>query len=203
MGRRSALPMLPRSAFHENGFADAPVTNAPVAPPASADRSSAPTLPGSWTSATASTRASGRAQRSAGACTVRRAMAAMPDGERSGLTASKARSSASAIGRPRCSTRGRDVRFRRAAEARRGHENDLEAEPGVERFTHRWAPSSSTRARRDRGWRPARGTRRRRDCGGSRWCAQSGTVAETAVEGAPGDVEGQHNRLCYSLNSGR
>ena len=102
IGRRSALPMLPRSAFHENGFAEAPVTNAPVAPPASADRSSAPTLPGSCTSAIASTKASGTSHNDAGSDVVRKPMAAIPDGERTGLTASKARSSASTIGRPRC-----------------------------------------------------------------------------------------------------
>jgi len=28
------------------------------------------------------------------------------------------------------------------------------------------------------------------------------TVAETAVEGAPGDAGSEHNRLCYSLISG-
>ncbi len=61
--------MLPRSAFHENGVAEAPQTNAPVAPPASAVRISAPTLPGSWTSTAASTNACGWPQSIDGAVT--------------------------------------------------------------------------------------------------------------------------------------
>ena len=50
--------MLPRSAFQEKGLADTPHTNAPVTPPASAARSSAPTLPGSCTSIAARMNAS-------------------------------------------------------------------------------------------------------------------------------------------------
>src|ERR1700754_2642305 len=38
VGTRSALPMLPRSALHENGLADAPLASAPVIPAASPAR---------------------------------------------------------------------------------------------------------------------------------------------------------------------
>ena len=49
-GSRNALPMLPRSAFHENGLADAPRHEHAGHAAASAARTSAPTLPGSCTS---------------------------------------------------------------------------------------------------------------------------------------------------------
>src|SRR5205814_606123 len=56
-GRRSALPIDPRSAFQPYGSAEAPIAIRPVAPPASATRTIAPRLPGSWMSA--ATRSSG------------------------------------------------------------------------------------------------------------------------------------------------
>ena len=54
-GRRKALPIEPRSAFHESGSAVPVVSRAPLAPAASALRRSAPTLPGSCTPSITST----------------------------------------------------------------------------------------------------------------------------------------------------
>jgi hypothetical protein len=86
-GSRRMLPMLPRTAFQANGCADAPHTTAPVAPPASAARSSAPRLPGSCTSTGATTNASEWRQISVGCVGVRVTMATIPDGVRTGLSA--------------------------------------------------------------------------------------------------------------------
>ena len=48
--------MLPRTAFHENGLAEAPHTSTPLIPPASPARIREPTLPGSCTSTAISTK---------------------------------------------------------------------------------------------------------------------------------------------------
>ncbi len=86
-GTRNALPMLPRSAFHPNGFAEAPHTQTAVASSASAARTMAPTLPGSCTctGATISARASSS---TSGANGLSRAIiATIPDGVFTGLIA--------------------------------------------------------------------------------------------------------------------
>ena len=175
VGRRSALPMLPRSAFHENGLADAPVTNAPVAPPASADRSSAPTLPGILhvgdreNERVGSRAEAGRVVHVPQPRSPRCRTATAPGSRRR----RRGRPPRPLAGRA-AAARARAVRLRGHREARRGDENHLEAESGVERFAHEMrAVEQHAPPGRDRGRRPARGTRRRRDCGGSRWCAQN------------------------------
>ena len=69
--------------------ADAPATNIPVIPPASAVRMSAPTLPGSCTSIATSRSAFETEHRSAAEAGRREAMATSPDGVRTGLIAAK------------------------------------------------------------------------------------------------------------------
>ena len=100
IGIRSALPMLPRTAFHENGFADAPETSTPVTPPASAARINPPRLPGSWTSAATRVNPLSVRLMVPASNDVRRAMATMPDGDRTGLIAAKTESLTVKTGAP-------------------------------------------------------------------------------------------------------
>ena len=88
-GRRSTLPMLPRTAFHANGFADSPATMMPVTPPASATRISAPRLPGSWTSMTTSANRRACSRMASTVVGWRCTIATMPLGVRTGLMAAK------------------------------------------------------------------------------------------------------------------
>ena len=89
IGRRSALPIEPRSAFQPNGSADCPAAITPVAPAASATRTMAPRLPGSWTSH-ATTTSGARSPRREIACPVGArpvgASATMRAGRATGLT---------------------------------------------------------------------------------------------------------------------
>ena len=103
-GRRMLLPMLPRSAFHENGCADAPLTTTPVTPPASAARISAPRLPGSCTSMATRVNPFRVFQTAVASIGVRRAIATMPEGDRTGLMAAKTRSGALTTGTPAASS---------------------------------------------------------------------------------------------------
>src|SRR6187549_1157512 len=124
-GNRNALPILPRTAFHENGFAEAPLANMPVTPPASAVLISAPMLPGSCTSMATSTNASGRPHISLADVGRRLAMATRPERARDqGLLA---------VGR----------------ESRGGDRGDLERVPGFLRVADQMnAVEQQTRASR-------------------------------------------------------
>ena len=88
IGKRSALPIDPRSAFHPKGLAEAPAAMMPVAPAASATRTIAPTLPGSCTSTATTINGTPRPKSCAVPTAGRSASATIALGDRTGLIAS-------------------------------------------------------------------------------------------------------------------
>ncbi len=100
-GNRSALPIDPRSAFQPNGLALMPAAITPPAPPASATRTMAPTLPGSCTSAAMTTSAELAVDRVPPSWAGRSPMATSWLGDRTGLMASITGAAPATMGMPR------------------------------------------------------------------------------------------------------
>src|SRR5262245_23198906 len=143
-GSRRLLPIDPRSAFHPNGSADAPAAIIPVAPPASATRAIAPRLPGSCTSAAATTSGTWPAKTRSSTGAGRAASATMPSAERTGLIASITLSDTMAI-----STWSRVNSVTSDATSRRSCAAGVTARcrmptPALRASLTRCAPSSST-----------------------------------------------------------
>ena len=166
IGSRSALPIEPRSAFQPNGSADARCDDRTVAPAASATRTIAPTLPGSWTShghddQRVAVTVDARAHRPRRARRARRwRWASAP-----GLMAAITDADALAIATSRA-VKPRDERCRRPGRSRASAATatSLKLYVGVERVGDQVAPSSRSR-RRPRRARP-RGSARPAGSGG-------------------------------------
>ena len=104
-GSRSELPIDQRSAFQPNGFADAPAATTPDAPAASATRTIAPTLPGSWMSTAMTTSGEGASYISAPRSRGRSASATIALADRTGLIASITGGLTTTTSTPRCHRR--------------------------------------------------------------------------------------------------
>ncbi len=115
VGRRKALPIDPRRAFHPNGSADRPAAATPLAPPASATRTMAPRFPGSCTLTAATTSGDRPANAVAARSAGRSASATTALGDRTGLSASMTEAEATATSTSRASRRDRSAALRSTA----------------------------------------------------------------------------------------
>ena len=154
-GRRCPSPRAAPSS--PSGSAEAPTATRPVPPAASAVRTSAPTLPGSCTSVTATTSAGAGAKMRSRAGAGRRASATTPEGVRTGLAAC----STSAVARDHLRRRSRPARqWPRARRRRAARPPAARRRPRAASASLRSADATRRAAAAGRRRRPApRGTR--------------------------------------------
>jgi len=136
----------PRRAFHPNGSAQAPAAMTLVAEPASAARTIAPRLPGSWTSLAITTSGAGPAYRSAASGNGRRARATIVLGDRTGLSAAITCGVATATSTPARSSCAVSVRMSSRSSAVETTAACSMGTAAARASASRWGPSRSNKS---------------------------------------------------------